>query len=101
MTAAKTKATKAPEAPPWAGITEGRIVHVSVVGVGHCQPAIVVRNWGEGTINAQVFRDGGNDNEGANAPGTPGAATRWATSLAFEAEASGDGSHWHWPERAE
>lgn len=83
--------------------SEGRIVHVRTPGVSHCQPAIVVRNWSplepRGTLNCQIFRDGGND-----APffGEDRAQlTTWGTSIAYaEADAvPGANRTWHWPER--
>jgi len=83
--------------------TEGRIVHVRADGVGHCQPAIVVRHWGNlepGACNLVVFRDGSNDRE----PGSeadPLATTRWATSVGYRdaEDPNRAGQTWHWPER--
>ena len=88
--------------PLWEGVTEGRIVHVRVAGVNHCQPAIVVRKFGDGqALNLQVFRDGSNDLEApAYAPAERLDATRWTTSVQHEAAAGeGNGQTWHWPER--
>lgn len=86
---------------PWTGVTEGRIVHVGhragdTTDVGHCQPAMVVRRFGDtGTVNLLVFRDGSND----AADGQGSAPTHWLTSI--QHESSGVGSpNWHWPERA-
>lgn len=91
-----------PPAPAWSGVTEGRIVHVRVPGVSHCQPAIVVRTWGGHAVNLQVFRDGTNDGEGAQylygAERT--VATRWATSVPYVTETDEGNQSWHWPERA-
>lgn len=83
--------------------TEGRIVHVRAPGVEHCQPAIVVRAWGEGTgaLNLQVIRDGTNDHEASwCAPADHEAATRWATSVGYSEERDADRQTWHWPERS-
>ncbi len=79
--------------------TEGRIVHVHAPGVDHCQPAIVVRAWGDGTgvLNLQVFRDGSNDHEAGTIALDHGAAVRWATSVGYS-EDRADGQTWHWPE---
>lgn len=77
--------------------SEGRIVHVHTPGVDHCQPAIVVRAWGEGTgsLNLVVFRDGSND---PTENGDPFALISWATSIGYSDE-RGDNRTWHWPER--
>lgn len=85
--------------------SEGRIVHVRTAGVSHCQPAIVVHAWGDGTgaLNLQVFRDGSNDAEDASAGSHDrSAATRWATSVAYseDEDLGGSAQTWHWPERA-
>lgn len=85
--------------------SEGRIVHVRIEGVDHCQPAIVVRAWGDGTgkLNLQVLRDGSNDHEPKwAAPADGSAPTRWATSVAYgdPDEDHGNLQSWHWPERA-
>lgn len=78
--------------------SEGRIVHVHTPGVIQCQPAIVVRAWGEGldSLNLVVFRDGSND---AVVPGEePGSLTTWATSVHYSDERTNNRT-WHWPER--
>lgn len=82
--------------------TEGRIVHVRAPGVTHCQPAIVVRNWGgtePGALNLVVFRDGSNDREGPEIGGGVDALTRWATSVPHESQTRPEAQSWHWPER--
>lgn len=78
--------------------SEGRIVHVHTPGVSHCQPALVVRAWGDGTgsLNLLVFPDGSNDAPFGGAD--PGALVTWATSVAHSDEA-GENRTWHWPER--
>lgn len=83
---------------PWAGITEGRIVHVLAPGGAHCQPALVVRHWGGGTCNLLAFPDGTNDSNGAFVKAnTSGFGGHWLTSFVFAPDpATG---HWHWPER--
>lgn len=83
----------------YAGITEGRIVHVRPSGVDHCQPAVVVRHWGSGTCNLLVFPDGTNDGVGAFVRAGEGFGANWLTSLRFSTDPSAPGS-WHWPERA-
>jgi hypothetical protein len=80
---------------PWSGVAEGRIVHVRHNASGRCQAAVVVRHWGGGTVNLQVFRDGSND---AGDGGDPHAATRHATSIQHESGVPA-GLGWHWPER--
>lgn len=78
--------------------SEGRIVHVHTPGVAHCQPAHVVRAWGDGlgALNLVVVRDGSND---ASYGGEePGALTSWATSVPYSDERT-DNRTWHWPER--
>ncbi len=79
--------------------TEGRIVHVSTPGLDHCQPAIVVRAWGDGTgsLNLLVFRDGSND---GRPPISDMALVEWATSVGYSEE-SAENRTWHWPERVE
>jgi len=86
--------------------TEGRIVHVRTPGVDHCQPAIVVRAWGDGTgsLNLVVIRDGSND--AAYSGEEPRSLTSWATSVTYqEAPATGEpwpavtARSWHWPEQ--
>jgi len=72
--------------------TVGRIVHVH--HADRCQPAMVVRVWGETTLNLVVFRDGSND---AGDGGTGLELTRWLTSATLADE---PGNHWHWPERS-
>jgi hypothetical protein len=84
-------------ASPYAGITEGRIVHVRR-GAGRCQPAIVVRHWSGGSVNLLVFRDGSNDS-GLDSAGVE--PTRWATSVQHESSTVAGNQSWHWPERAE
>ena len=84
--------------------TEGRIVHVRTPGVLHCQPAIVVRNWGGsnpyGALNLQVFRDGSNDHEDSRFhSGDRNAATRWTTSVMHESTTDARNQSWPWPER--
>jgi hypothetical protein len=86
------------EPEPWAGITEGRIVHVASPDGSHNQPALVVRHWGGGTCNLLVFPDGTNDSNGAFVKaGTAGFGGVWLTSIAHES--AGAGTTWHWPER--
>lgn len=85
--------------------TEGRIVHVRTPGVPHCQPAIVVRNWGgiePGAVNVLVFRDGTNDREASGFAALSHESVLWATSVMPESVASSPESQrtWHWPERA-
>jgi hypothetical protein len=83
-------------APAWAGITEGRIVHVPAPDGSHCQPAIVVRHWGSGTCNLLVFPDGTNDSNGSFVrTGSAGFGGHWLTS---QVHGEGPGT-WHWPER--
>lgn len=93
---------------PFSGLTEGRIVHY-VLEDGQNRPAIVVRAWragvGEGkptgTVQLQVFLDGGNDTTRPDILGRLyGSAemTRWATSVPYDETRA---PHtWHWPERA-
>ena len=80
--------------------TEGRIVHVRTPGVPHCQPAIVVRNWGglePCALNLLVFRDGSND---AAHPGEQwGDLVSWATSVPHGEQPDEQRRTWHWPER--
>jgi hypothetical protein len=62
------------------GLTEGRIVHYvpeAHRGMNHCQGAIVVKNWGGGTVNLTVLGDWGNDGMASG--------SEWATSRAFDA----------------
>jgi hypothetical protein len=80
--------------------SEGRIVHVSTPGVSHCQPAIVVQAWGDGTgaLNLLVFRDGSND--AAYMGGEDSSAlVAWATSVGYAEEPIETQRTWHWPER--
>lgn len=88
--------------PVWAGITEGRIVHVRTPGVDHCRAAIIVRAWGGDVVNVVIFRDGSNDHE---APGFgsyegQGSLVSWQTSVGHESQAINGNQSWHWPERA-
>lgn len=102
------------ERKPWAGLTEGRIVHVRTPGISHCQPAIVVRAWrdfpGEhdnGGANMLLFPDGSND--GAAPVGLGQYALVWLTSIPHEESAIYASTvvvypntrSWHWPERVD
>ncbi len=82
--------------------TEGRIVHVHTPGVVQCQPAIVVRAWGDGTgaLNLQVFRDGSNDHEAPNFTPYGGGQpdVHWRTSVSYSEERVEGRQTWHWPE---
>jgi hypothetical protein len=73
--------------PPRA--TVGRIVHF-VMPDGRHRPAIVVEEFGGGTVNLQVFTDGANDGHGEG--------MLWKTSVGQDDETTRPGS-WHWPER--
>lgn len=94
-----------PEAPPWAGITEGRIVHVRKLGETRCTAAQVVRVWpsSNGSINVLLFPDGSNDGYTAVAQDPKhGAlyALPWMTSVIHESQAGEQSStSWHFPER--
>ena len=88
--------------------TEGRIVHVRASGVSHCQPAIVVRNWGatgHAAINVAIFRDGTNDHEAPEIGQDHTQMVAWGTSIAYRAPESTEPEPdyadrtWHWPER--
>jgi len=84
--------------------SEGRIVHVRTPGVPHCQPAIVVRNWGglePGAINCQIFRDGGNDAPAPYSSEKREDLVTWATSVGYLEAGSEpiESRTWHWPER--
>lgn len=83
------------------GVTEGRIVHyvlskdrgdVAESSHGQHRPAIIVRTFDglreQGTVNLQVFCDGGND----------GSAMLWKTSVLHDPD--GAPGTWHWIERA-
>lgn len=80
-------------AEEWNSITEGRIIHIKQPGITHCQPAIVVRHWGNGVVNLIVFQDGVNDS-GLNTP-----LVIWKTSVPHESDTSHVLVKWHWPER--
>jgi len=87
----------------FAGLTEGRIVHVRKPDVDHCIAAMVVRAWGGDYINALLFPDGANDGYAPSPDPKHGAvyALPWATSLRHDGSAAyvpGNPS-WHWPER--
>lgn len=97
--------------------TVGRLVHFTLKAAPHdpdeaianrARPAIVVRDWGNGCVNLQVFLDGSNDDDRVKASGhTIGTnGNLWLTSVqpsdAQEGEVAGykpqDG-RWHWPAR--
>jgi len=80
-------------------ITEGRIIHVRTPGLDHCQPAVIVRHWGGGVINALVFRDGSNDREEDWLKPLDGALVVWRTSIVHQSQAGDDEHSWHFPER--
>jgi len=74
------------------GLTEGRIVHYVLPdgpSAGQHRPAIVVKNWGGGGVQLQVFTDGQND--GAE-------NVVWVTSI-LHSETK-EKNTWHWIERA-
>lgn len=90
----------------------GRIVHVRIGGpddIPDLRPAIVVRDWGGGTVNLQLFLDGTNDrgewdpSTAANKEPSHGLyknadcdkGSAWLTSI-LEGEGVGE---WRWPAR--
>lgn len=81
------------------GLTEGRIVHYVLPDGRHAgehRPAIVVKVWpGAGSIQLQVFTDGG-DTPPLSNDGLP--QVMWKTSVVHN-EAEKRPGTWHWPER--
>ncbi len=82
------------------GQTEGRIVHYVIAGheypganraAGQHRPALIVKSWSPGYVNALLFLDGSNDGK------QDGCAPVWLTSIS---EGTGPGT-WHEPERVE
>ena len=82
----------------------GRIVHFRL-SEDHVRPAVIVRDWGGGTLNLQVLYDGTNDVPGlGTANDAEGefptedegrAGLGWKTSIV-----EGDGvGQWSWPPR--
>lgn len=86
--------------------TLGRIVHYTFPD-GEVRPAVVVRDWGGGCVNLQVFLDGDNDARKER--------PSWATSVApSDAVPTGEGEaappgepgtasqagRWNWPARS-
>jgi hypothetical protein len=60
------------------------------------RPAIVVRDWGGGCVNVQVFLDGTNDSDFASVEECE-RGLRWEPSRS-EGDSVG---HWRWPPREE
>jgi len=93
--------TPAPPAPAPAQVpTVGRIVHYRVGGdddAPELRPAIVVRDWGGGCVNLQVFLDGRNDDRHAETSERECIqGTAWRTSVTEGAEVG----QWRWPARS-
>ena len=102
---AVSSGTGKPKDDPFAGVTEGRIVHFVMHPGDEVHPrehraAMIVRDFGGGTVNLIVFVDGQNDRESGFAwSGGTLLPTSWVTSVSFDAEAK-SARTWHWIERA-
>lgn len=87
----------------------GRIVHYRIGGTDESpelRPALVVRDWGSGCVNLQVFLDGNNDRN----DGTPSYTREGYEQVSKEESASGSAwrtsrteggqiGQWRWPVR--
>ncbi len=96
--------------------TIGRIVHFTLdyadqtVGPNNIRPAIVVADFGAGSVNLHVFLDGLNDvGKSINGNVLSPSDVRygyWVTSATASDKGHGDRGvepqpgHWHWPKRA-
>lgn len=75
-------------------LATGRIVHVvryieGVPAYAGCRPAMVVREWGNGTFNGHIFLDGPNDTDN-------GDLVRWVTSVSHVSHQDGDHARYEW-----